>query len=232
MVGPVSPTSLTSHLVNSLLAGPQAGRGAWHSEHQGPRLRDWQHVLQDERWPGTRRCTCCLYSELIPACAWLRAACRQITVTSLSAMCAREASLGVPPSRCPSKQHHAGLCAAACAVSVLLRVALQFLAFGLVIGLLATASAMKWTVTAQLICNTPTMILEVGCEAVPLCLQCPQTEPLAGPFSVLRYSGRPVSRCNIDVLRLLAEHLEVVLLSGATDMLQRAEGKQCNWFGP
>eukprot|EP00891_Asterochloris_glomerata_P003002 jgi/Astpho2/3002/Aster-03311 len=37
-----------------------------------------------------------------------------------------------------------------------------FLAFGLVIGLLATASAMKWTVTAQLICNTPTMILEGG----------------------------------------------------------------------
>ena len=83
------------------------------------------------------------------------------------------------------------LSAAACAVPVLSRVALQFLAFGVVVSLLATASAMKWTVTAQLICNTPTMILEVCCKAVPLCLQCPQTEPLATPVSALRYPGRP-----------------------------------------
>ena len=54
------------------------------------------------------------------------------------------------------------LSAAACAASGMLHVALQFLAFGVVVSLLATASAMRWTVTAQLICNTPTMILEVG----------------------------------------------------------------------
>ena len=37
-----------------------------------------------------------------------------------------------------------------------------FLAGAVVIALLVTATAMSWTTTAQLLCNTPTMIIEGG----------------------------------------------------------------------
>ena len=108
-MGAVSPASLTSHAVDPLFAGPQAGRGAWHPEHQGTCLRDWQHILQVQRWPRTRRCTCCLYSEL--TCLCLTHRCLPPSDTKQSeCICARQASLGVPHSRCPSQQHHAGPC--------------------------------------------------------------------------------------------------------------------------
>ena len=39
-------------------------------------------------------------------------------------------------------------------------IATVFVAVAIVIGLLITATAMDWTQTAQLLCNTPTMIIE------------------------------------------------------------------------
>ena len=39
-------------------------------------------------------------------------------------------------------------------------IATVFLAVAVVVGLLVTATAMGWTQTAQLLCNTPTMIVE------------------------------------------------------------------------
>lgn len=41
-------------------------------------------------------------------------------------------------------------------------IATVFLAVAVVVGLLITATAMAWTQTAQLLCNTPTMIVEGG----------------------------------------------------------------------
>lgn len=39
-------------------------------------------------------------------------------------------------------------------------IATVFVAVAIVVGLLITATAMDWTQTAQLLCNTPTMIIE------------------------------------------------------------------------
>ena len=39
--------------------------------------------------------------------------------------------------------------------------AVTFASVGVVVALLIVATAMQWTTTAQLLCNTPTMIVEV-----------------------------------------------------------------------
>lgn len=41
-------------------------------------------------------------------------------------------------------------------------ICVTFAAVGVVLALLITATAMGWSETAQLLCNTPTMIIEVG----------------------------------------------------------------------
>ena len=46
-------------------------------------------------------------------------------------------------------------------------ISVTFASVGMVLALLVTATAMQWTTTAQLLCNTPTMIIEACNPPLP-----------------------------------------------------------------
>ena len=91
-----------------------------------------------------------------------------------------------------------------------------FVAATLVVALLVTASAMGWTTTAQLLCNTPTMIIEGGMLLVLMMAHMASHQYMRARLQVLlqrRVAFQAVFDCaqiNLDSLPLPKEDIKMV----------------------